>query len=114
MTREWIMLIASLRAAAFLWQGNIDAARRVVTWADAAVNRHPDTYWHGWLAMVAMRMEGDTAAKASASKRLDLIDRAHDRVEESARCGGEPLRSCKECIRWSTRFRGQSTPRWRM
>ncbi|HYL50971.1 MAG TPA: helix-turn-helix transcriptional regulator, partial [Acidimicrobiia bacterium] len=72
---------AMQQADAHVWMGDIERARHAVDIGEAAVARNADTYWHGWLAMVAMRVEADAAVQATASRRLDLIELSKSRAD---------------------------------
>ncbi len=78
---EHVIELSMLRADALAWQGDLVAARRVVDEGATAVNRYPETYWHGWLAMVAMRIEADAAVAASSSRRLDHAELTQERAD---------------------------------
>ncbi len=45
------------------------------------VARHCETYWHGWLAMTALRIEADAADTAGAAHDLDAIEHAQARAD---------------------------------
>jgi DNA-binding NarL/FixJ family response regulator len=73
--------LARLQADAHIWTGDVERARQAVDIGEEAVARNRETYWHGWLAMVAMRVEADAAVLASASRRLDLIELSKTRAD---------------------------------
>ncbi len=76
-----VINLAMLQADAHIWMGDIERAREAIDKGEAAVARNRETYWHGWLAMVAMRVEADAAVLASESRRLDLIELSNTRAE---------------------------------
>ncbi len=76
-----VIYLAMLQADARIWTADIERAREAVDGGEAAVARNHETYWHGWLAMIAMRVEADAAVQASASRRLDLIELAKTRAD---------------------------------
>jgi DNA-binding CsgD family transcriptional regulator len=76
---EHVVLLAMLQAEAHIWTGDIERARHAVDRGEAAVARNRGG--RGWLAMVAMRVEADAAVQASASRRLDLIERSKTRAD---------------------------------
>jgi DNA-binding CsgD family transcriptional regulator len=78
---ENVVQIAMLRAAGLIWKGEIEGARRAVDAGRAAMDRHSDIYWHGWLAVVATRVEADAAVLATASQSVDLIEHAQARAD---------------------------------
>jgi DNA-binding CsgD family transcriptional regulator len=78
---EFIIEVSMLRADALIWSGDIDGARRAVDEGEAAVERYREVYWHGWLAMVAMRVEADAAVRATSEHRLDLVEQAQQRAD---------------------------------
>jgi DNA-binding CsgD family transcriptional regulator len=77
---DLVMEISMLRASALAWQGDLDGARRAVDAGEAEVEHHRETYWHGRLAMVGLRVEADAAVAASASSSLSDLERAHSRA----------------------------------
>ncbi len=78
---EHLIEVSMLRTHALVAKGDLDAARRVVDEGEAAVERHRETYWHGWFAMAAMRVEADAAVAAAAARRLDLAEQAQQRAD---------------------------------
>ncbi len=78
---ERVIEIAMLRANALAWQGDVDAARRAVDAGEVEVERHRETYWHGRLAMVGLRVEADAATAATASRSLPDLERSHARAD---------------------------------
>jgi DNA-binding NarL/FixJ family response regulator len=77
---ERVIEISMLRANALAWQGDLDAARRAVDAGEVEVERHRETYWHGRLAMVGLRIEADAVTAASSSASLPELERAHERA----------------------------------
>jgi DNA-binding CsgD family transcriptional regulator len=78
---EFVIEFANLRADALAWKGDLERARQAVDEGEAAVARAVETYWHGGLAMVAMRIEADAAISATAAESLEAIAHAHARAE---------------------------------
>jgi DNA-binding CsgD family transcriptional regulator len=77
---ELTIELAMLRADALAWKGDVEGARRAVDDGEAAARRYTETYFHGWLAMVATRVEADAAVAATAARRLDAIETAQERA----------------------------------
>ncbi len=73
--------LAIWHADASSWKDDLGAARAAVDEGEAAVARHRETYWQGWLAMVAMRVEADAAIAATAAHDLDGIEHAQARAD---------------------------------
>ncbi|MDQ1380837.1 MAG: hypothetical protein QOJ71_1556, partial [Actinomycetota bacterium] len=77
---ELAIEIATLTADALAWKGDIASARRAVDAGEAAVSHHRETFWHGRLAMVGMRLEADAAVVADAGRSLSALEDAHARA----------------------------------
>jgi DNA-binding CsgD family transcriptional regulator len=77
---ELAIQVATLRADALAWQGDVEGCRRAVDEGASHVKQHPDAYWQGWLAMVGLRIEADAAAVGSRSGSLEAIDHAQERA----------------------------------
>jgi DNA-binding CsgD family transcriptional regulator len=74
---ELTIELATLRADALAWKGDLSAARREIDAGMAAAEQHPEAYWQGWLTMAGVRIEADAAA---ASGDLDAVEKAQDRA----------------------------------
>jgi DNA-binding CsgD family transcriptional regulator len=77
---ELAIEIATLTADALAWKGDIARARHAVDVGEAAVLRHRETFWHGRLAMVGMRLEADAAVAADAGRSLAALEVAQARA----------------------------------
>lgn len=73
--------LAALRADAFAWKGDIEAARNAADMGSATVARYTETYAHSWLALAATRIEADAAALAHSTRQLKAIEVAQARAE---------------------------------
>ncbi len=73
-----------LRADALAWNGDVEGARRAIDRGEAAVasENHRETYWHGRLALVGVRVEADLAVAATASQSIGAIEQAEARAAE--------------------------------
>jgi DNA-binding CsgD family transcriptional regulator/tetratricopeptide (TPR) repeat protein len=72
--------VAALQADALAWKGELTQARQVVDAGMVSVEQHPETYWQGWLAMVALRIEADASDAAAASRELDDVEASQARA----------------------------------
>jgi DNA-binding CsgD family transcriptional regulator/tetratricopeptide (TPR) repeat protein len=75
--------LAIIVASAMAWTGDLLAARDVVADALALLKGRLETYWHGWLALVGVRIEADLAvtARDDGDARLDAAARAETIAE---------------------------------
>jgi DNA-binding CsgD family transcriptional regulator len=78
---ERIAELALLRVEALAWMGDHVTARAEADRGLAALRGTCETYWHGWLAMGAMRVEADAAVAATKQRALDQIEIAQARAE---------------------------------
>jgi DNA-binding CsgD family transcriptional regulator len=78
---ELAIEIATLTADALAWKGDIESARHAVDAGEAAVAHHRETFWHGRLAMVGMRIEADGAVAGAAGRSLAALEKAQARAE---------------------------------
>ena len=91
------------RADALAWKGDIESARRAVDRARPR-SRHRETYSHGRLAMVGMRIEADAAVAGDAGRSLAAVEEAqstapdHCRRVERRRCATAELESARRCL----------------
>jgi DNA-binding CsgD family transcriptional regulator/tetratricopeptide (TPR) repeat protein len=81
---ELVIETEMLRADALAWNGDVEGARRAVDRGEAAVaaEHYRETYWHGHLAMVGVRIEADNAVAAIASQSIGAIENAEARARE--------------------------------
>jgi DNA-binding CsgD family transcriptional regulator len=77
---ELAIEIATLTADASAWKGDIASARHAVDAGEAAVAHHRETYSHGRLAMVGMRVEADAAVAGDAGRSLAALEHAQKRA----------------------------------
>ncbi|MGQ0825501.1 MAG: helix-turn-helix transcriptional regulator [Actinomycetota bacterium] len=77
---EFAVEIATLRADAYAWKGDRERARRAIDEGQALLERFSEIFCHGWLAMVAIRIEADAAVAATAARQLDAIEAAQARA----------------------------------
>ena len=77
---ELAIEIATLTADALAWKGEIARARHAVDAGEAAVSHHRETFWHGRLAMVGMRIEADAAAAAETGRSVAALEEAQARA----------------------------------
>ena len=77
---ELAIEIATLTADALAWKDDIVRARQAVDAGEAAVAHHRETYSHGRLAMVGMRIEADAAVAGDASRSLTALEEAQARA----------------------------------
>ena len=85
---ELAIEIATLTADALAWKGDIARARLAIDAGEAAVSHHRETFWHGRLAMVGMRIEADVAVGAEASRSLAAMEVAQARAAVIAETWG--------------------------
>ncbi len=78
---EVAIQLAALRADAYAWKGDINAARSAADMGSATVARYTETYAHSWLALAATRIEADAAAVAQSTRQLDALELAQARAE---------------------------------
>jgi DNA-binding CsgD family transcriptional regulator len=76
---DLLIEIWRLRSNARAWMGQVEEARRAVDAGEAEVEHHRETYWHGRLAMVGLRVEADAATTAYAGKALLELEHAQAR-----------------------------------
>jgi DNA-binding CsgD family transcriptional regulator/tetratricopeptide (TPR) repeat protein len=77
---ELAIEIATLTADALAWKDDIVRARHAVDAGEAAVAHHRETYSHGRLAMVGMRIEADAAVAGDAIRSLAALEEAQARA----------------------------------
>jgi DNA-binding CsgD family transcriptional regulator/tetratricopeptide (TPR) repeat protein len=63
---------ACLRAEAFAWRGEFDAAERVIAEVVARMEGRDDYYWIGWLVMTGARIAADRLTHARQTVDVDL------------------------------------------
>jgi DNA-binding CsgD family transcriptional regulator len=78
---ELVIETEMLRADALAWNGDVEGARRAVDRGEAAAHFR-ETYWHGHLAMVGLRVEADSAVAAMAAQSLGAIENAEARAAD--------------------------------